>query len=402
MKRSASSSQLLIDSTAMTFGKAFLLYALPITLLRRKMKKSTLRRASALGAFMAVTKACNEYIETIIPSQDDRVGGVAIYRFLKKYSHGTGGAIGAIAALSIDSGLSYSTFVIWLAIRAIRCVSEETFLEDWAKSIPFFHTISMCLSAGQILSSWISGNKQLDAGYYRFLSVQGGRSTEFMQLIRSKTVVDPLTAFGFGFRDFCSFWPAGLLRAMKLYAPLYALVLVFSLIQPKNHTPARMKTAFMNFFIHVLRSSVFLSTYCALAWTSFAIWPFKRMYDRNNVPVTANTMKYHAWIAGLATLVERKDRRAELAAYCATYAIDSLWRRYTVRYPVLGPFWSDWIPKITLVMSCAVLLHYHNKQPNLVAKWLLGFSTEDILPVSRRKRSSQQNEQKKEQEKTKR
>jgi hypothetical protein len=60
----------------------------------------------------------------------------------------------------------------------------------------------------------------------------------------------------------------------------------------------------------VLRSSLFLSLYCTLAWRG-ACAGFNAA-GRSTGAVIASS----CWVAGLAVLVEKRSRRMELALYC--------------------------------------------------------------------------------------
>lgn len=384
MKRSPSSAEI-VDGAALTFGKTFLLYALPVTLLRRKVKKATLRRASAIGAFMAVTKAAQLASEVVeLPRQ---------YAWLRKYSHGLSGGLGALIAILVDSGLANSTFVFWIAVRALRCVWEESALNAWTSKIPFLPTIVMCWSANEILCRWIRTPHHLDPSYKRFLDIQGGRPMFYYDAMRNRAspVSDPMRAFGFGLSDAISFMPAAMKRAARLYAPLYALLLAVSMLQARNRTPERAKRALSNFVTNLFRSSAFLAVYCTMAWTSFSVWPFSRIYsvDPANSYMLGRNLAWHGWMSGLATLIERKERRPELAAYCASYALDGMWTGTTLRLGVPERL-KTVIMSLLLISSCAALIHYHSKQPAVVTKWLLGFSTEDILPKRRSSKEAQE------------
>ena len=176
------------------------------------------------------------------------------------------------------------------------------------------------------------------------------------------------------YSDALQFFFAGLVRASKVYAPLYLASLLFSLFQPKNHTLGRLFKLFTNLLSNVLHSSLFLATYCTFAWIS---WPIMYLFPHSiKQGSTRVSLRRHTWAAGLATLLERKERRPELAAYCATYAIDSAWRRLVNFHPIFE-FLQPILSAFFLIASCAILLHHYNKQPALVTKWVLGFNTSE-------------------------
>merc|ERR1711879_722098 len=113
------------------------------------------------------------------------------------------------------------------------------------------------------------------------------------------------------------------------------------------------------------------SVYCTVAWSWY---PFFGKFIGKAAPrgATRVLLRRNGWVSGLATVLERKERRPLLAIYCATYAIDSIWRRMEMSSPLLKKL-QPFISALMLVASCSVLLHHHNQQPDLVTKWVLGF-----------------------------
>jgi hypothetical protein len=359
----------MLDGGASSFGKAFVLYALPMSIIRRELKKSVLKRASAIAAFMGITKAVQIYLF----QQKSQ--------FLRYYSQAIAGGVGACVALGIDRNLGYNTMVIWFTIRAVRCLLEENVLGRWIYTSPHLPTIVMCLSAAQILSTWVRYPAELDPAYRRFLDTHGGRPKWVMKRFAAPNIAaifplymmrKPNTGM---LSDGFQFFLAGFRRASKVYAPLFLASFVVSLFQPKNHTSLRLVKLLKNLVVNVIQSSVFLSAYCTFAWLS---WPVVCLMGRTYYNgATRVGLRRHVWMAGLATLFERKERRPELASYCATYAIDTIWRRLEIRYPYICGLIQPFLSAILLIASCSIMLHHYNKQPALVTKWVLGFTTDD-------------------------
>jgi hypothetical protein len=75
------------------------------------------------------------------------------------------------------------------------------------------------------------------------------------------------------------------------------------------------------------------------------------------------------WMAGLATIFEREGRQKELAAYCLTHALDSIYG-FLKQRRLVSP--NDWVSGITTVLAFATLLHHHHQQPQFVSKILFG------------------------------
>lgn len=355
----------ILNAGASSFGKAFLLYAVPMIVLRFKLRKTILWRACALAGFMGTAKA----VQMIFNHQQNKT--------LKYYAQAIAGGVGASVALSIDSGLGYNTLVIWFAIRAARCLIEENAIGKFITNIPHMPTIIMCISASQILSCWIRYPKELDSNYRKFLDYQGGRprwvlaraaAPNFPVKFPFYEIRKPGTTM---FTDGVNFFFAGLKRAARLYVPLYIVMFLFGLCQAKNRSPGRISKLFYQFLTNVTRSILFLATYCTMAWTWY---PTLGYCIPNPAPkgATRAMLRRNGWISGLATLLERKERRSLLAMYCATYALDSIWRRMEMN-SILVKKLQPVIAAVSLITSCSILLHYHNKQPTLVTKWLLGF-----------------------------
>lgn len=281
-------------------GRGFLLYFLPVTVLRRQVKKSVLRRSLAIGGFCGIVRLIRYYTQY----RDDKEAKcfkdarnknynliIRIIQWIRgvvyKYPCHVAGAIGALAGVALDPSLAESQlFSIWLLVRAVRCI---------APTIPHAATAAMCISASQILSSYIKAPNHLDSSYYRFLKIHGGQGKETLHTLLTRdditkicTVIHPGKScthywFIFFFQEFR--------RAMKVYAPLYVVFFLFS--RSKNIT----------FLVqNLLRSSAFLALYCTLAWISGCV--FHKFF--RNTPISRTTLFLHASFSGLATLVERK------------------------------------------------------------------------------------------------
>ena len=359
----------MLDAGASSFGKAFLLYALPMSVMRGELKKAILRRASALAAFMGMAKATQVFLCQLENAK------------LRHYSQAIAGGLGAALALVIDPGLGYNTLVIWFSIRAGRCLIEENKLGELL-DIPHLPTAMMCLSASQILSCWVRYPSEVDPGYRRFLDFQGGRPAWAMRALAAPHVPIPYPIYLIRkpgaslLMESVFYFLAGLKRATKIYLPLYLAALAFGLLQPRNHTLSRIVKLLLNAAVNVMRSTAFLSAYCTIAWTS---WPLLKLLlpSSYNRGATRVALCRHVWMAGLATLLERKERRPELAAYCTTYALDTLWRRLEKAHPAVNKI-QPYIAGLLLIVSCSILLHHFEQQPALVTKWVLGFTPEDV------------------------
>jgi hypothetical protein len=86
-------------------------------------------------------------------------------QLVRKYHLGIAGGIGGLLAVLVDGNLHKSSIVLfWCLVRASR-----TFLPE----VPYGSVIMMCLTAGQILATWIARPKDVDPSYLKFLDLHG-------------------------------------------------------------------------------------------------------------------------------------------------------------------------------------------------------------------------------------
>eukprot|EP01121_Diplochlamys_sp_Union-15-3_P019753 TRINITY_DN7517_c0_g1_i1.p1 TRINITY_DN7517_c0_g1~~TRINITY_DN7517_c0_g1_i1.p1 ORF type:complete len:283 (-),score=2.84 TRINITY_DN7517_c0_g1_i1:28-876(-) len=264
---------------------------------------------------------------------------------LRKYRLAIAGALASVIALKIDNSLHESSIVVfWCLMRALRCISP---------SVPYGSVIVMCLSAAQILSAWIVAPHELSPTYLKFLNHHGGQSRELLNSLTSINCT-PCTVLHPGIsctKHFPIFFVDGFLRALRVYTPLYLAFLLFS-----------GNKSILNFVKNVVRSSAFLSAYCALSWLSACIF-----YNTTQQPVGRLQLLLHTWLGGLATLLERPSRRPELAVYCATYALESIYRHFRNRgiFPRL-----PWLGMITMICSFSIMLYHTDQMPVFVKNFL--------------------------------
>ena len=80
----------------------------------------------------------------------------------------------------------------------------------------------------------------------------------------------------------------------------------------------------------------------------------------------------HLWTGGLATLIERPSRRPELAAYCLTFALESVYRYFIQRGALR--YNENWLVLI-ICGAAAVMMHHQKQQPSFVMNWLFGLDS---------------------------
>ena len=205
-------------------------------------------------------------------------------------------------------------------------------------------TFLMCLAASQITYSWIIKPHTLPTAFVRFLNKHGGHDLWFYDAARELAsrpagVTGPVNALigtpheGLVGNHPCdwahpgttcdgnaaAFFPAALARALPVYLPVYlvpALLVHGRKLLPGPDNPGA-KVLWKKLATGCLRSSAFLALYCTLCWRGACVG--FQLTGR----LGPSTIPGFAWMGGLATLVEKKSRRMELAIYCLSRAAES-------------------------------------------------------------------------------
>ena len=140
-----------------------------------------------------------------------------------------------------------------------------------------------------------------------------------------------------------------------------------------------------------MRSSFFLSAYCGLAWLGVdAITPLLPRAGGRGERVFAgrHIAMGPGMLAGLATLLEKRSRRTELALYCAAHALESFARMHAPgrgglkkgRGRAQTPAWERWRLDVALFsLSASAILGCYSAQRDVfrskylsVLDWVLG------------------------------
>jgi len=283
----------------------------------------------------------------------------SLARFIPLIDRNITGIIAAIScslSLLIDSSISNSVVIFWVLVRAIRSATKYD-------EHPIVPIISMCLSASQILSTWIRCPEEMAPSYWKFLNYHGGKPDRDLRLYHQDLAIVPL-ACTYAHptmsckKHFVVFFIEGLQRAMPVYLPIYVLSFIFS---TRRNILTTLKQLFM--------SSAFLSSYCALAWASSCI-----MFP--NFPgVTRFKLFISTWLAGMSIFLERPSRRKELAAYCVSHALNSVWNYFKRK----SEFKSvNWMGNLLLIIGVSIVMKYHELQPLFVTKFMLGLQYQKI------------------------
>ena len=271
-----------------------------------------------------------------------------------------GAAVGP--ALLLTGGGRHTSLSIYLFLRALILLgrignkSERPWLRTLLAPTRWEHgdTLMMCLSSSQVLYSWIMVPKALGSSYVSFLNVHGGKPTWVYAALRHivesnaagarvdvsrilpASVRQPGEPRGWQrartitpiiLRDGHSFWTHGLTflleayrRSLPVYLPVYFVPAL--LVHRKSFLNSDLKLVKKS-LQGAARSSLFLASYCTLAWQACMAGSVvsSALFGRQSL----NGAWLYAITAapGLATLLEKKSRRMELAVYVASRAVES-------------------------------------------------------------------------------
>ena len=194
----------------------------------------------------------------------------------------------------------------------------------------------------------------------KFLDIQGGKSrSEILWRAEAKYNLNlqtpcPYIHPGIGCVEHAIvFWILGLFRALPVYLPLHLVSLFLS-----------KKKSGIVFLVGLLRSCAFLSSLCTLSWAAACF------FLKNIRPgIFRSNLLMFCWFPGFSLLIESPHRRGEIAWYCLTHAINSLFSFASVNnYFTVTPKLSA----IVLASTFAYMLSDSSKFPVFISKYLFG------------------------------
>ena len=312
----------------------------------------TIRYASFLGAFAGTYVAVDEGLAAWLGKESTAAWRAA-----------AAGAAAAPSVLILGPKTRHTSLALYLLLRgatllvrvgnkpgahpALRAALAPT-------RVAHGDTALMCAACAQITYSWMVAPHTLPRAFVRFLDKHGGRDASFYAAARelatrpasvtgppAALLGTPLAALAGESSLPCdwahpgascdasalAFFPAALARAVPVYVPVYVLPALLvhgrALFDPVTGPPLWRKMA-----KGAARSATFLALYCTLCWRGACVG------FRATGRVSAAGIPATAWVGGLATLVEKKSRRMELALYCASRALES--------FALCVPGWAGW------------------------------------------------------------
>ena len=269
-------------------------------------------------------------------------------------------------------------------------------------------TMTMSATASVLLHAWLLEPRALESAYVKFLNLHGGKGRAIVDgvcemartpdgtasvvvpavrdwHVANGTSLEALGAVVAGCDDPCAlvhpgeshlghavrFAAQGVMRALPVYLPVYA---VSTAMVQRANLLRKPKHVIQRAALGVLRSSLFLSAYCSLAWLSCCTvhhLPSKRRVTRRSVLLCTAP-------AGLAALIEKPSRRTELALFCAGHACHSL-ARIAVLWGVAQPLPHADLLLLTLSSGCIMDAYTHAPHTfrpafRSVFTWIFGYS----------------------------
>mmetsp|Transcript_23951 Transcript_23951/g.66518 ORF Transcript_23951/g.66518 Transcript_23951/m.66518 type:complete len:368 (-) Transcript_23951:266-1369(-) len=203
----------------------------------------------------------------------------------------------------------------------------------------------MCVACSQLLQSWLVLPHTLPSSYVRFLNTQAGKKSHVYSALkewarRDSAAPAPLASLastalsGQPISSPCDFIhpgmscsrhtlkmvPTGFRRALSVYIPTYVIPAL--LVHRKNLLSSPVDIS-LKVVKGISRSSLFLAVAVALAWRGACVVHRGRPHVPAHLMSSTTMYGLTVWVAGLATLLEKKSRRSELAMYCLSRALVS-------------------------------------------------------------------------------
>ncbi len=285
----------------------FLTYWIPIALLRRKLRdRFHLRSAAAFGLFGALYRTVRVLVS--------RFASQTEHQWLHTHSPLLAGCVGAAGAVAVDPSFVSSVFVIWWGVRAARTLPVVHRLLEEPKYGPL---AVMAVASGLLCPAGLKAPEEHHVSYRKFLEgffeVSGSKMSEFQTPKPGLTIGQSVAGKKHLIAWYAAYCAGVAWACVKLYAPLH---LVWALLRLPNKTYPRVIAA------NTARSVAFLTTYvCGLMACLLA----------DSHCFLPNPPRWHValWapIPALALLVERQNRQSELAFFCLSHGLNSLYNR---------------------------------------------------------------------------
>ncbi|XP_039070180.1 transmembrane protein 135 homolog [Hibiscus syriacus] len=357
--------------------------------------KETIRYGIFLGTFAGTFVSIDEIIATR--------GGrhrTAKWRAL------VAGLVAGPSMILTGSNTQHTSLSIYIlvqaAVLASRCGIKSKRFGKLCKPLTWKHgdIFLMCLSASEILTSYILKQDSLPPSYKSFLNKHGGKDIVILQGVKELASSLPFTtleaieklykATGVevkldpNMKIPCSmihgnkscgthavtFLIEAYKRALPVYLPVY---LIPALIFHRQGLFRRPYRILGKSIVDISRSSLFLSTYCTSAW----IWTCMlfRSSRKCNIPLIA----IGTFPTGLSVAIEKKSRRMEISLYCLARAIESFFTWIADEGYLAGSKNLKRPDVVIFSLSTAIIMHCYAQERQVfrskylnVLDWIFG------------------------------
>jgi hypothetical protein len=318
----------------------------------------------------------------------------------------------AVASLAFLFLPNYSKLGIsmFFFVRALEILGKLGCERGILPRINHGDTLLMAVASAQVIWGWLFFRDSVEPSYLHFLDYQGGRyfyvqrafavvgqsgsqflsqQAKLMQELNSWRVKNNFSPIilpekpqeGYNFpsarhlaceilhpqtkfctKDFIEFFRAAYLRALPVYTPVYILPLLLFRLKSLIKSPITNSVATA---LGVLRSSLFLASYCSIAWATACCV--------NNIAHHSTASGFIAgFVAGLTVAIEKKGRRIELALYVLSQAIPSFTR--TMQYYSIFPRIKH-AEFAVFMLSMSIIMHAYVIKPHLLRRSYLSLLT---------------------------
>ncbi|KAK9023526.1 hypothetical protein V6N11_003744 [Hibiscus sabdariffa] len=343
-------------------------------------------------------------------------GGLAIFSILArlrrkksrtaKWRALVAGLVAGPSMLLTGSNTHHTNLSIYIlmqaAVLASRCGIKSKRFGKLCKPLTWKHgdVFLMCLSASEILTSYILKQDSLPPSYKSFLHKHGGKDIVILQGVKelasslSFTTLEAIEklykATGVevkldpNMKIPCSmihgnkscgvhavtFFIEAYKRALPVYLPVY---LIPAFVVHRQGLFKRPYRILGKGIVDIARSSLFLSSYCTSAW----IWTCMLfgVFKKCNIPLIA----IGTFPTGLSVAIEKKSRRMEISLYCIARAMESLFTWMAEVGYLPGSEKLKRPDVVIFSLSTAIIMHcyaqerelFHSKYLN-VLDWIFG------------------------------
>lgn len=333
---------------------------------RRRVSAATWRTAVAAGCFLGGFRLFLQLIRRRL---------TALVTLPERAQLFLAAAASTGVALAVDDHFLGSFLVIWWGLRAVRCLLPKSDLAPVA---------IMSASASILAPAAFLFRDEHQRQYQGFMEQMAFKMDRVSLLDQSNPSLIRPGLHGWDRITFCdelntrfpgchpssscarpvalTVAPRIFLMALKMYGPLYLAWSFFKLRLPN-----------WNAMSNILRSAIFLTGYTITQYLGVMWW-------QSTISPTLSRSQHasFAWLSGLWTLVERPERRPELAIYCSAHAINALYNLAKKRGVISGT--PRWLSYPLLIIASGTLAAFKEQHPEFVKK-CFGFDDKQAAPI---------------------